>query len=145
MLNEFIDEHAKKLTPYDQAVYMALCRHVNGDGETFVSARTIAIKMGINKNTVSNSIKHLKVYGLTIQLKGGERKKSTLKIVNVSFKDTQLSCSVIHKEDIKEEKKEALSAQRERTPEEQERINQALNDIRKSLASKLTLNKQNYE
>lgn len=144
MLNEFIDEHAKKLTPYDQAVYMALCRHVNGNGETFVSARTIAIKMGINKNTVSNSIKHLKLYNLVIQLKGGERKKSTLKIVNVSFKDSQLSCPVIHKEEIKEEKKEALFAQQKRTPEEQERINQRLEEMRNSLINKLALNKK-YE
>jgi len=145
MPDDFIDRLAKTLTPYEQMVYVALCRHANSKGETFVGARRISDELNINKNTVSKSIRRLKAYGLVIQLSGGEGKLSTLKIPSVSFKDTQLSCPVIHKEDIKEEKKEALSTQRERTLEQQERIEQELDKLRKSLANRFALKKQSYE
>ena len=74
MPDDFIDRIAKTLTPYEQIVYMALCRHVNGNGETFVGARRISDELNINKNTVSKSIKHLIAYNLVIQLSGGKRK-----------------------------------------------------------------------
>lgn len=139
MLDEFIDEHAKKLTPYEQIVYVALCRHANSYGETFVGARRMADELNINKNTVSKSIKKLEAYSLVIRLKGGAGKLSTLKITSVSFKDTQLSRPVIHKEDVKEEKKEALPARRERTPEEQTRIDQRLSEIKSILIEKFII------
>ncbi|MFA4942986.1 MAG: helix-turn-helix domain-containing protein [Patescibacteria group bacterium] len=145
ILDCFIDQLAKGFKLHEQMVYVALCRHANSKGETYVGTRTIATKLGINKNTVSKSIKHLKAYGLVIQLSGGAGKLSTLKIPSVSFEDTQLSRPVIHKEDVKEEKKEALFAKQKRTPEEQERMNQTLDNMRKALANRFTLNNKNDE
>ncbi len=145
MTDDFIDRLAKTLTPYEQIVYVALCRHANSKGETFVGSRRISDELNINKNTVIKSIKHLKAYGLVIQLSGGAGKLTTLKIPSVLFQDTQLSCSVRHKEDIKEENKEAVFAKRERTPEEQEKMNRTLDEMRKSLTNKLALNNKKYE
>lgn len=145
MPDDFIDRLAKTLTPYEQIVYMALCRHANSKGETFVGSRRISNELNINKNTVIKSIKNLRVYGLVIQLSGGAGKLTTLKIPSVLFQDIQPSCSVRHKEDVKEENKEAIFAKRERTPEEQEKMNHTLDEMRKSLANKLALNNKKYE
>lgn len=146
MTDDFIDRLAKTLTPYEQIVYVALCRHANSKGETFVGSRRISDELNINKNTVIKSIKHLKAYGLVIQLSGGAGKLTTLKIPSVPFQDTQLSCSVRHKEDIKEENKEAIFAQPKRTPEEQERVDKELDKIRTSpLLARLSLNNKKYE
>ncbi|MDD3434884.1 MAG: helix-turn-helix domain-containing protein [Patescibacteria group bacterium] len=141
MPDDFIDRIAKTLTPYEQTVYMVLCRHANSKGETFVGARRISDELNINKNTVSKSIKHLIAYGLVIQLSGGKGKLTTLKIPNVPFQDTQLSRPVIHKEDVKEENKEALFIKRERTPEEQEHMEQTLLNMRDSLVNKFNIKK----
>jgi biotin operon repressor len=139
--DDFIDQIAKTLTPYEQIVYVALCRHANSKGETFVSTRRISEKLNINKNTVSKSIKSLKAYGHVIQLSGGKGKLSTLKIPSVSFQDTQLSHLVIHKEVIKEENKEAVFAQRKRTPEEQEHMDKTLLKMKASLVNKFDIKK----
>ena len=114
MKNKFIDEYARNLSVYDQAVFVALSRHAGGpDYTTFVGCRKIAEELNINKNTVAKSIKNLIAYNL---LRRAGKKKSgayILKIIPVPFEGGNVYDRAIHKDNNKEYIKEGEKRKKE--------------------------------
>lgn len=104
--DDFIDVQAKKLSIYAQMVFIALTRYANKDGETFVGIRKIAEILGINKDTVSKSIKELVVSGLVGHCKTGKHRVSGLRLSSVRFERFPVSDRVGPKEEFKEVYKE---------------------------------------
>jgi DNA-binding MarR family transcriptional regulator len=104
--NAFPRIHARNLSPYDHSVYMSLCSHANAEGETFIGYRKMAEELGINKDTVKNSIRHLEAYGLVRRLEKINGRVSYLKLLTDRFESPQPSYPVGPKEDIKELSKE---------------------------------------
>lgn len=54
--NAVIDEYAAVIGPYALAVYTALCRHADANGQAFPSVPTLAKKLGMSPNTVRKAI-----------------------------------------------------------------------------------------
>ncbi|MCD4694230.1 helix-turn-helix domain-containing protein [bacterium] len=100
---EFMKYFARNIKTSDQAVYMALSFYVNREGRAFVGYRTIAKKLGINKDTVTRSVKRLIASGLVRRLDKLENgKPSELELTTVLFDGPQPSESFRPKELKKE-------------------------------------------
>lgn len=107
--DSFIDKRARNLSAYEQMVFIALCRHANAKGLTFIGYRKLGQELGFNKNTVQKCVTKLEAYGLVIRLSKMEGQPSHLKVVGVRFGSHQPGIRTVHKEDIKEEYKEGFA------------------------------------
>lgn len=86
---KLIDEYARNLTVYELAVYVALARHANFDGTTFVGCRKIGEELGINKDTVSNAIRKLTASGMVGHYKRGRHGVYCLTVDSVRREQSQ--------------------------------------------------------
>ena len=102
MPRRFVDDYAVNLTPYTQSVYMALCRYADKDGFCFWGCRRLAEKLGMNKSTVSSSMKELVASGLTVRGIGKRNKVSGLYLRDVRFNLSELSGGAVPKKVFKE-------------------------------------------
>src|SRR5712671_1027821 len=89
LLDAFIDSEAKSLTVYAQVVFVALSRHANRKGETWVGVRKLAEELGISKNTVVKAIKELSVSHLVVRCPAGMRGLSHPRVGSVPFHEVQ--------------------------------------------------------
>jgi predicted transcriptional regulator len=107
MPRRFVDELAKDCSPYTQSVYMALCRYADVDGFSFWGCRRIAEKLGINKDTVANSIRKLIASGLIRRGFNSSKKVSGVYVLDVRYESpsvsTQVGLKEVFKEDIKKD------------------------------------------
>lgn len=106
MRDDFVDKYARNLSPYVQVVFVALSRHAGPDFTTFVGCRTLQDELGIDKNTVSKSIKKLMAYGLVRRVGKKSSGAYILKIILVPFEGGMVYDRIIHKDSIKEYIKE---------------------------------------
>lgn len=103
MADQFIDEYAKDLSFTSQAVFMALSRHANKEGFTFVGCRRLAQLLGMNKSTVSKALRELEQYGIIVRYPAKKRGGvSWKKVLSVRNEHASPSASVVHKEEFKE-------------------------------------------
>jgi hypothetical protein len=72
--NIIIDDYGANLGVYGLAVYMALARYANQDGESFPAVKTIATVCDCSENKVREAIKHMVRLGL---LRVEERSKDS--------------------------------------------------------------------
>lgn len=100
--DDFIEIEAKKLSIYEQMVYVALTRFANKQGETFVGVRRLASCLNINKDTVAKAIKGLVASGLVGHYKVGKHRVSGLKLSSVRNEPVLVSDTVGPKEEFKE-------------------------------------------
>ena len=77
--NAALDIYGSDLGPSGLAVYMALARHVNGDGVCYPSVATLSRMTGASKRTVQYQLRRLETLGLlrVIGSRGGGRGLTT--------------------------------------------------------------------
>ncbi len=80
--DEYIDKYARICGVNATAVYMSLCRHVNGKQESFPSIQRIGFQHGISKPTIIKAIKELEAHGI-ITVKRERDPKTKRQMVNI--------------------------------------------------------------
>lgn len=130
--NDFIDNKMQGLSLKAIAVFIAITRHVNKNGKTFVGHRRLGKLCGINKDSVTRAIKELEASDLVRRFNRGNGKASEIQVVTVRNDTHQPSETVRHKEGIKD-----LYKEEEFISDEQRSKNaKALDQLRKQFAKK---------
>lgn len=142
--NKIMDDgYLKKMSGNDLKVLIAIARHYNKYGKCFPSIRRMTEYLNLHHETIGNCLKNLKKMGFIEILEIKERCKLRYIFSNSARFLFSKPNNVVEKSDSKElkdinkEKELNNLTHKERTPEEQERINQNLAEIRRSLANKL--------
>lgn len=131
-----------KLSGNDFKVLLKITRHYNKTGRCFPSIREISRLGNLHHTTVKKSLNNLELLGLLEQLVIKERCKLRYEFSKSARFLFIESNNVVEKPDSKETIKEKYKEEvnyfttEERTPEEQERINKKLAQIRKDLTEK---------
>lgn len=115
--DDFIDVKAKDLSIYAQMVFIALSRHTNKNGETFVGYRKIASLLNISKTTVQKAVEELEAYHLVVRFTDKNGRPSHLRVGTVPSHSPPPYHSVVRKEGIKEIIKEEDFSSRKRAEE----------------------------
>lgn len=76
--NKVLEVHAAKIGLHAFAVYMALSKHTNENGQCWPSTKTIAKLLGISQRTVVKAIHTLDDYGLIILEERSEKGKGQI-------------------------------------------------------------------
>lgn len=147
--DEFIDSIARNFDPSSQSVYFCLKRHANKQGNAHIGSSKIAEEMGITATTALKGLKELSSKGLISERIGNHSfgyyqiyslPQNLYRSPHHNNTSTQLNYNEVlpnnltTKElgiNIKEENN--LFQINKRTPEEQERLNKTLDEMRKKL------------
>lgn len=138
--NKIIDDgYLKKMTGNDFKVLVAIARHYDKYGKCFPSIRRMSKQLNLHHETIGNCLKNLKKMGFIEILEVKERCKLRYIFSNSARFLLSNPNNVVEKpdgkdfKDIYKEKKINNLHSLKRTPEEQERINKQLEEMRNTI------------